>query len=471
MVFSTVLFLFRFLPISLALYYIAPAKLKNTVLFLCSLVFYSWGEIRLFPVMVILIITNYVSGLLMHKFGNNGKMRLFFLILSIVISLGMLFYFKYTDFFIENINAIFGTTISPLNLTLPLGISFYTFQTMSYSIDVYRKNVDVERNIIDFGAYVVMFPQLIAGPIVKYRDVAERLHVYKKRVTFSRINEGLALFIFGLAKKVLLADGISALWYDITGQYSGAMWNAGVGLENASTPLVWLGIIAYTFQIYFDFSGYSMMGIGMGKMLGFDFPDNFNLPYIARSITDFWRRWHMTLSGWFKEYVYIPLGGNRKGLKRQIINLLIVWFLTGFWHGANWNFILWGLYYFILLMIEKAVLLKHLDKGKIWPHIYTLFFVIIGWAFFVGSDAGVTLPLLFSKLFVPSGGVSVLYFLRNYAALLVISVICCTPLPKKFYDKIKHNNVIKGIVLGALLLISTAYMVDATNSPFLYFRF
>ncbi len=471
MVFSTVLFLFRFLPISLLLYYVAPAKLKNTVLFLCSLVFYSWGEIRLFPVMVVLILTNYISGLCMGKFDNNEKLRKFFLILSIAVSVGMLFYFKYTDFFIENINTLFGTQIAALSLTLPLGISFYTFQTMSYSIDVYRRGVAVERNIINFGAYVVMFPQLIAGPIVKYRDVAERLHINKGRITFGRIDEGITLFIFGLAKKVLLADGISALWYEITGQYSGAVWQAGVGLENASTPLVWLGIIAYTFQIYFDFSGYSMMGIGMGKMLGFDFPDNFNLPYIARSITDFWRRWHMTLSGWFKEYVYIPLGGNRKGLKRQIFNLLIVWFLTGFWHGANWNFILWGLYYFILLMVEKAFLLKHLEKGKVWPHLYTLFLVIIGWAFFVGSDAGVTLPLLFGKLFVPSAGISALYFLRNYAVLLVICLMCATPLPKILYDKIKHNNLLRGAVLAAVFLISIAYMVDATNSPFLYFRF
>ncbi len=471
MVFSTVLFLFRFLPITLALYYIAPAKLKNAVLFLCSLVFYSWGEVKLFPVMVILILTNYVSGLLMQKFDSNNKMRLLFLIFSIVVSVGMLFYFKYTDFFIQNINLLFGTSIASLSLTLPLGISFYTFQTMSYSIDVYRRGVGVERNIINFGAYVVMFPQLIAGPIVKYRDVAERLHVLRGRVTFKRIDEGISLFIFGLAKKVLLADGISALWYEITGSYAGAVWNAGVGIENASTPLVWLGLIAYAFQIYFDFSGYSMMGIGMGKMLGFDFPDNFNLPYIANSITDFWRRWHMTLSGWFKEYVYIPLGGNRKGLKRQIFNLLIVWFLTGFWHGANWNFILWGLYYFILLMIEKAFLLKHLDKGKIWPHLYTLFFVLIGWAFFVGSDNGVTMSTLFSKLFIPSSGVSALYFLRNYAALLVVCFMCACPLPKILYEKIKYNNILRGIILASLLLVSIAYMVDATSSPFLYFRF
>lgn len=471
MVFSTLLFVFRFLPIALGLYYIAPAKLKNTVLFICSLVFYSWGEVRLFPVMAVLILVNYASGLCMERFSQNDRARLVCLIVSIVVSLGMLFFFKYTNFFIGNLNALFGLSIAELELTLPLGISFYTFQTMSYSIDVYRRDVPVERNIINFGAYVVMFPQLIAGPIVKYRDVAERLHVLKGRVTFGRINEGVTLFIFGLAKKVLLADGISALWYEVTGEYVGSIWHANVGLENASTPLVWLGILAYTMQIYFDFSGYSMMGIGMGKMLGFDFPDNFNLPYISRSITEFWRRWHMTLSGWFKEYVYIPLGGNRKGIKRQLLNIFIVWFLTGFWHGANWNFIFWGLYYFALLMVEKLFLLPHLEKGKVWPHIYTMFLVIIGWALFVGNDAGITLGLLLQRMFIPTGGVSALYFLRNYGVLLTVGAVCCTPLPKMLFDKISRYTVLRGLVQAVVLLITVAYMVDATNSPFLYFRF
>ncbi len=471
MVFSTLLFLFRFLPISLALYYIAPAKLKNTVLFICSLVFYSWGEVRLFPIMMVLILVNFFSGLAIEKFDSDDKKRKFFLVLSIVVSIGMLFFFKYTDFFIRNINAVTGLSIPLLNLTLPLGISFYTFQTMSYSIDVYRRGVAAEHNIINFGAYVVMFPQLIAGPIVKYRDVAERLHVLKGRVTLDRIDDGITLFIFGLAKKVLLADGISALWYDVTGHYVNGSFEAGVGLANASTPLVWLGIIAYTLQIYFDFSGYSMMGIGMGKMLGFDFPDNFNLPYISRSITEFWRRWHISLSDWFKEYVYIPLGGNRKGYVRQLFNIFVVWFLTGFWHGANWNFIFWGLYYFVLLMIEKTWLLPKLEKGKVWPHIYTIVLVIIGWAFFVGSDTGVTLPLLFQKLFIPSGGVSALYFLRNYGILLIVGIISCTSLTTKIYGMLKKHTVVRGIALAAVLIVTVAYMVDATNSPFLYFRF
>lgn len=471
MVFSTVLFLFRFLPITLALYYLAPARLKNTVLFLCSLVFYSWGEVRLFPVMAAAILINYTAGLGIERFKDSAAARRGFLLFSIIGSLGMLFFFKYTDFFINNINAVIGTSIPLLRLTLPLGISFYTFQTMSYSIDVYRGDVKAEHNLINFGAYVVMFPQLIAGPIVKYSDVAERLHILKGRVTMDRIDEGISLFIFGLAKKVLLADGISALWYDVIGHDVNGVWEAGVGLSNASTPLVWLGIISYALQIYFDFSGYSMMGIGMGKMLGFDFPDNFNLPYISRSITEFWRRWHITLSSWFKEYVYIPLGGNRKGLTRQLFNIFVVWFLTGFWHGANWNFIFWGLYYCVLLMIEKIWLLPHLKKGKVWPHIYTMLLVIVGWALFVGSDKGVSLGLLLQKLFVPSGGVSPLYFLRNYGALLIVGILCATPLPQKLYKKFKTNTLMRGLVLALIFVVTIAYMVDATNSPFLYFRF
>ena len=472
MVFSTIIFLFRFLPITLALYYLAPAKLKNTVLFLCSLVFYCWGEVRFFPVMVALILINYVCGLAIEHFDAKPALRKVFLLIALIGSLGMLFYFKYANFVLRSANALLGTAFAQIQGigTLPLGISFYTFQTLSYSIDVYRRDVKAERNIIDFGAYVVMFPQLIAGPIVKYRDVSNQLHVYKHRYTLSQIEEGMTLFTFGLAKKVLLADAIGALWTDIIG-VAASPSTTFVGLANASTPLVWLGIIAYSLQLYFDFSGYSMMGIGMGKMLGFDFPDNFNLPYISRSITEFWRRWHITLSSWFKEYVYIPLGGNRKGLTRQLFNIFVVWFLTGFWHGANWNFIFWGLYYCVLLMIEKIWLLPHLKKGKVWPHIYTMLLVIVGWALFVGSDKGVSLGLLLQKLFVPSGGVSPLYFLRNYGALLIVGILCATPLPQKLYEKFKTNTLMRGLVLALIFVVTIAYMVDATNSPFLYFRF
>ena len=471
MVFSTVLFLFRFLPITLLLYYAVPYKFKNTVLFVCSLVFYSWGEVKFFPIMVVLILINYVSGLLMERFEGHTGLRRVVLVFSIVGSLSMLVFFKYTNFLINSLNALAGLSIAPVAglEVLPLGISFYTFQTMSYSIDVYRQDVKTEHNIIDFGAYVVMFPQLIAGPIVKYRDVSNQLHVYEGRITLDRIEQGVSLFVFGLAKKVLLADAIGQLWTDIIGVKGST--TAAIGLANASTPLVWLGVIAYSLQLYFDFSGYSMMGIGMGKMLGFDFPDNFNLPYISRSITEFWRRWHMTLSGWFREYVYIPLGGNRKGKVRQIFNLFIVWLLTGIWHGANWNFICWGLYYFVLLMIEKLFLLPYLEKGKIWPHVYTLFLVVVGWAMFVGNEYGVEFGLLFQKLFVWSSGVSPLYYLRNYLVILILSVLCCTEIPKKLWDEMQQVTWTRVLTVATLFVLSIAYVIGSDSHPFLYFNF
>ena len=299
----------------------------------------------------------------------------------------------------------------------------------------------------------------------------------KAQVPAALMERGVELFLFGLAKKVILADSIGALWTDIIGR---ASYNSttgvstlvgGIRLENASTPLVWLGIIAYSLQLYFDFSGYSLMGIGMGKMLGFDFPANFNYPYISASITEFWRRWHMTLSGWFREYVYIPLGGNRKGLKRQIFNLFVVELLTGIWHGADWNFICWGLYYFVLLALEKLFLLKYLEKGRIWPHIYTMFLVVVGWAMFVGNEAGVGFGLLFRKLFLPSGGASPVYFLRNYGVLLAVSVVCCTPLIEKLWKLLSRNAITKALTILVLLTVSMAYVVGSTNSPFLYFNF
>ena len=315
--------------------------------------------------MLALILINYLCGLGLEVFDAKPGVRKVLLLVALAASLGMLFYFKYANFVLRSINSLLGTGFAAIQgiSVLPLGISFYTFQTLSYTIDVYRREVKTEHNIIDFGAYVVMFPQLIAGPIVKYRDVSAQLHVYKHRYSLQQIEEGMTLFTFGLAKKVLLADAVGALWTDIIG-IADSPSTTFVGLANASTPLVWLGVIAYSLQLYFDFSGYSLMAIGMGKMLGFDFPQNFNFPYISRSITEFWRRWHMTLSGWFREYVYIPLGGNRKGLKRQIFNLFVVELLTGIWHGADWNFICWGLYYFVLLALEKLFLLKYLEKRQ-----------------------------------------------------------------------------------------------------------
>ena len=469
MLFSSVPFLFYFLPCVLLVYFIVPGKLKNSVLLLASLVFYGWGEPRYLPVMAVSILQGYVFGLLIERFRGRPLARVFMTV-SVLLSLGMLAYFKYADFMIANLNALTGLSVPLLRITLPIGISFYTFQTLSYTIDVYRREVKTEHNIIDFGAYVVMFPQLIAGPIVKYRDVSAQLHVYKHRYSLQQIEEGMTLFTFGLAKKVLLADAVGALWTDIIG-IADSPSTTFVGLANASTPLVWLGVIAYSLQLYFDFSGYSMMAIGMGKMLGFDFPQNFNFPYISRSITEFWRRWHMTLSGWFREYVYIPLGGNRKGLKRQIFNLFVVELLTGIWHGADWNFICWGLYYFVLLALEKLFLLKYLEKGRIWPHIYTMFLVVVGWAMFVGNEAGVGFGLLFRKLFLPSGGASPVYFLRNYGVLLAVSILCCTPLIEKIWNALRKHTVTRVAAVLVLLVLSTAYVVGSTNSPFLYFNF
>mgnify|MGYP002584886375 CR=1 FL=1 len=466
MVFSTIIFLFRFLPITLALYYLAPAKLKNTVLFLCSLVFYCWGEVRFFPVMVALILINYISGLCIEHFDQKPALRRTFLLIALIGSLGMLFYFKYANFVLRSANALLGTAFAEIQGigTLPLGISFYTFQTLSYSIDVYRRDVKAERNIIDFGAYVVMFPQLIAGPIVKYRDVSNQLHVYRHRYSLQQIEEGMTLFTFGLAKKVILADSIGALWTDIIS-------TGGVGLSNVSTPLAWLGILAYSLQLYFDFAGYSEMSNGLAALLGFDCPANFDLPYISGSITEFWRRWHITLSGWFRDYIYIPLGGNRKGQARQLFNMFLVWAATGIWHGASWNFIAWGLYYFVLLTIEKTFLLKYLKKGKIWPHLYTLFFVVLGWGIFTANQPGAPLGLLLQKLFVPQGGVSAVYSLRNYGVLLALGCVCSSALPRRLWDKISRNTVVKLLVFTLLLVLCVCYVVAATNATALYANF
>jgi len=371
----------------------------------------------------------------------------------------MLLVFKYTDFFIANANSLFNLTITPLELTLPLGISFYTFQSMSYTIDVYRGDVAVEPSFIDFGAYVVMFPQLIAGPIVMYRDVAAELKILD-RVNLPAIEEGIALFIFGLGKKVLIANNIGALWNEIS----------TLGYENISTPLAWLGIVAFALQIYFDFSGYSLMGIGMGKMLGFEFPDNFNLPYISKSITEFWRRWHMTLGSWFREYVYIPMGGNRLGLKRQILNLFFVWFLTGFWHGANWNFIIWGLYYFALIAIEKLWLGNILKKNNIFAHAYTLIAVLIGWVLFAIVDIP-QIAVFLNRLFIPQGGISALYYVRNYGIAILVGIVMSTNFPLWVYEKIRKNKLVLIALLSIIMVTTVAYLVDSTYNPFLYFRF
>ena len=460
MIFSNIFFFFFFLTVVLLIYYIVPYKYKNGIITIASLIFYSWGEVKYFPIMIASTVVDFFSSQYIEKNRGDIKKMRRGLACSVIFNLGSLMFFKYTDFFISNINNFAGTSIPLLRIPLPLGISFYTFQTMSYTIDVYRGKVPAEKNIINFSAFVTMFPQLIAGPIVLYSDINEKLNTHEGRITLDGINEGIKLFIFGLGKKVLIANNVGALWTDIE----------TMGFGMVSTPLAWLGIIAYSLQIYFDFSGYSLMAIGLGKMLGFDFPQNFNLPYISKSVTEFWRRWHMTLSGWFREYVYIPLGGNRKGLKRQILNMLVVWFLTGFWHGADWNFMLWGLYYFALLAIEKMFLLDWLKKHPVPARVYALLTIAVGWAIFYITDLGM-LGRFIVKMFSFSGGISAGYYFRNYFVSILVGILCSTPLTIRFYEKYKNNNVVMIPVLTAIFLLSVAYLVDSTYNPFIYFRF
>ena len=460
MIFSNIFFMFRFLSVVLLIYYIVPYKYKNGIITIASLIFYSWGEVKYFPIMIASTVVDFFSSQYIEKHRGDIKKMRRGLACSVIFNLGSLMFFKYTDFFISNINNFAGTSIPLLRIPLPLGISFYTFQTMSYTIDVYRGKVPAEKNIINFSAFVTMFPQLIAGPIVLYSDINEKLNTHEGRITLEGINEGIKLFIFGLGKKVLIANNVGALWTDIE----------TMGFASVSTPLAWLGIIAYSLQIYFDFSGYSLMAIGLGKMLGFDFPQNFNLPYVSKSVTEFWRRWHMTLSGWFREYVYIPLGGNRKGLKRQILNMLVVWFLTGFWHGADWNFMLWGLYYFALLAIEKMFLLDWLKKHPVPARIYALLTIAVGWAIFYITDLGM-LGRFIVKMFSFSGGISAGYYFRNYFASILVGILCSTPLTIRFYEKYKNNNMVMIPVLTLIFLLSVAYLVDSTYNPFIYFRF
>ena len=459
MIFSNIFFLFRFLPLVLLIYYIVPYKYKNGIITIASLIFYSWGEVKYFPIMIASTVVDFFASRTIERNRDNQKVKNICLAISMCFNLGCLLFFKYTDFFIANINNFFGTSIPLLHITLPLGISFYTFQTMSYTIDVYRGKVEAEKNIINFSAFVTMFPQLIAGPIVKYTDINKKLNTYEGRITLDGINEGIKWFILGVGKKVLIANNVGALWTDIE------TMGFAVG-----TPLAWLGIVAYALQIYFDFSGYSLMAIGLGKMLGFDFPQNFNLPYISKSITEFWRRWHMTLGSWFREYVYIPLGGNRKGMKRQVLNMFIVWFLTGFWHGADWNFMLWGLYYFMLLTVEKLFLLKHLEKHPVFARIYTILGFLIGWAIFYITDLP-TLGNFIVTLFNFTPDARFGYYFGSYIVSIVIGILCSTPITTKFYDKFKDNNKVMIPLLTVILLLSIAYLVDSTYNPFIYFRF
>lgn len=466
MVFSSTIFLCVYLPLVLLGYYICPKKGRNLFLLIVSLVFYAWGEPKYVFLMIFSILVNYIFGRLMDKNRGRQKRMKLMLVLSVVIDIGLLSVFKYTDFVITNINAIFGSSFDLLNIALPIGISFYTFQAMSYTIDVYRDDVRVQKNLIDFGMYITMFPQLIAGPIVRYADVQDQLA--DRSVTTADFSEGIMRFVVGLGKKVLLANQMGAVWSEIY----------ALG-GDVSALMAWTGAIAYTFQIYFDFSGYSDMAIGLGRMFGFKFPENFRYPYQSVSITDFWRRWHITLSTWFKEYLYIPLGGNRRGLARQALNLLIVWSLTGFWHGAGWNFVMWGLYYFVILFIEKLFLLKALDKlPKFFRHVYALLLIIIGWVIFASDDVSVLLPYL-GSMFGANGAVGGMdvYTLLTKAVLLIICCIASTELPKKLFLSAagamneKAAFTLKSVLMIALLALSMILLIGDSYNPFLYFRF
>lgn len=458
MVFSSILFIFRFLPIAFLIYYLTPYRLKNFIILILSLFFYSWGEPKYFPIMIASILVDFIASRCIERFRSNKALRVSFLTLSIFFNMGMLFFFKYANFFIDNINTVTTLELSPIALTLPLGISFYTFQTLSYTIDVYLGKVKAERNIINFGAFVALFPQLIAGPIVKYTDINKAL--ISRTMNLDQIQDGIKLFILGLGSKVLIANNVGSLWTEVE----------RLGLSSLSTPLAWLGLLAFGLQIYFDFSGYSLMAIGLGKMLGFDFPRNFNFPYIARSMTEFWRRWHITLGSWFREYLYIPLGGNRKGLGRTYINLLVVWAFTGFWHGASWNFVLWGLFFFVLISIEKAGLLRFLERSKVLAHVYVIFFLLISWGLFAITDLNLLGEFL-GNLFTFQEGISPIYYLRNYLVTLIIACVFATPVISNLFNKIKHKEWVCNLIYLSIFLLSVAYLVDATYNPFLYFRF
>lgn len=462
MVFSSILFLFRFMPAAFAIYYLVPRRFKNFTLLVLSLIFYSWGEAKYFPIMIASIVVDYTASGLIESHRDNKLICRLGLIYSMVFNLGMLGFFKYTNFFVGNLNALFGLSLPTISFVLPLGISFYTFQTMSYTIDVYLGKVKAERNIIDFGAFVVLFPQLIAGPIVRYTDINRELK--ERQINLPQIQDGIKLFILGLGSKVLIANNVGALWTEIEAI------GAGEGFLSISTPLAWMAVFAYSLQIYFDFSGYSLMAIGLGKMLGFEFPKNFDFPYISRSFGEFWRRWHMTLSAWFREYLYIPLGGNRVSKPRLYFNLFVVWAATGFWHGASWNFIFWGLFFFVTQVVERMGFRQFLDRHCIFSHVYVIFFLLLSWALFAVTDLGM-LGDLFTRMFVPAGGVDWIYYLRNYIVVFILGTVLSTPALKGLYLRLEKNNVFCLIFFGAIFLASTAYLVDATYNPFLYFRF
>lgn len=466
MLFSSIPFLYYFLPVVLLLYFLTPRVLKNSVLLLASLVFYAWGEPRYIILMLATVGLGYIFGILIEKFRGKPLSKLF-LLLSVAFDLGALGYFKYADFFIDNFNRATGLSIPFLHIALPIGISFYTFQILSYTIDVYRGTVKAQKNPINLATYVALFPQLIAGPIVRYSDIETQL--IKREHSFEKTSAGIRRFIIGLSKKVILANTL------------GELCEAFAQSGEKSVAFYWLFAISYMLQIYFDFSGYSDMAIGLGKILGFEFMENFNYPFISSSITEFWRRWHISLGRWFRDYVYIPMGGNRVKKLRMLFNIFTVWFLTGFWHGAEWNFIVWGLYFGILLTVEKFFLSGFLSKHRVLSHIYTLLLVLISFVIF--SAGNMTQAVSYVGGLFGAGGEPVisgefLYSLKSYGVILLIGAIGATPIPKKVKEwldtkKRAHQalEILETPILLALLLIVTAYLADGSFNPFLYFRF
>ena len=465
MLFSSITFLYCFLPCVLLVYFVVPDRLKNFTLLAASLIFYGWGEPKYLVFMLLSVTQSYIAALLVERFRGK-KLAKLALALSAVASLGLLAYYKYADFFIENFNAVTGLSVPLLNIALPVGISFYTFQILSYVVDVYRGDVPAQRNFIDLAMYIAMFPQLIAGPIVRYSDIAGSLK--NRKTTLADASEGIRRFSIGLAKKILLAN-------------SAALLVSEFKAYNEKTVLFyWLYALAYMLHIYFDFSGYSDMAIGLGRIFGFRFSENFNYPYISASITEFWRRWHISLGGWFRDYLYIPLGGNRVKPFRHVINILIVWAATGFWHGASWNFVLWGILYAALLLFEKYVLHPKI-RFAVPMHIYTLLFVMLGFVLFDSAsvtDAFASFKALFGFGGIPAADTASLYYLKSNIVLLVVAVIGATPLPKLLYEKIglrKYGGKILAVVtpLAALASVAlcTAYLIDGSFNPFVYFRF
>ena len=466
MLFSGIPFLFYFLPIVLISYFIVPDKAKNIVLLISSLFFYGWGESKYVFLMLFIIAIGYVLGLLIEKYRNQ-KLGKVFLALTVCIDVAVLGYFKYADFFISNFNKVTGLQIPLLKIALPIGISFFIFQILSYDVDVYRGDVAAQKNPLTLAAYVAMFPQLIAGPIVRYVDVERQLQ--KREHNIELAAAGIRRFTIGLGKKVLLAN--------LLGECCAAFRDS----SEKSIMFFWMYGIAYMLHIYFDFSGYSDMAIGLGKIFGFHFMENFNYPYISESITEFWRRWHISLGSWFRDYVYIPLGGNRVSKTRWMFNIIAVWFLTGFWHGAAWNFILWGLYFVVFLVLEKLWLSKYIKKAKIFNHIYVLFFVMISFIIFDSvsiQEAGKNIAGLFGIGACGAVSVESIYYMKNYLVIFLAAILGATPLPKKIYEKIidgqigkKVISIVEPILILSLFLVITAFLVDGSFNPFLYFRF